>query len=246
MKKRCRIGFILLAVLLLCACGTQPELPELPEEPPEVQETQSVSEEPPIKTEDTEPVFPAEAAEPVPAEEPPPPRVYQYFIRVNLFTNTLTVYSKDESGEYTVPYLSMICSTGEATPAEGVYYLPGNHWSWLSLQGQVYGQYATQITGNILFHSVPYETLYDKSSLETEEFNKLGTAASLGCVRLQAIDAKWIYDNAAAIEAVEFYSEPSPGPLGWPTVPYLYPFDERSGWDPTDPDPGNPWNVNVE
>ena len=145
-----------------------------------------------------------------------------------------------------MPYLGMICSTGEATPQEGTYYLPGTHWPWLSLQGNVYGQYVTQIIGNILFHSVPYETLFDKSSLETLEYNKLGTSASMGCVRLQAGDAKWIYDNAMDIEAVEFYSEPDPGPLGWPASPYIPPFDERSGWDPTDPDPENPWNLSEE
>ena len=235
MKKRRILSFILLLALLLCACGEQAETVE----------TQNVPEKVPIK-EDTVAAFSAEVVDSTHIEDPLPPHVYKYFIRVNLFTNTLTVYAKDNGGEYTVPYLGMICSTGEATPQEGTYYLPGTHWPWLSLQGNVYGQYVTQIIGNILFHSVPYETLFDKASLETAEFNKLGTPASMGCVRLQAGDAKWIYDNAADIEAVEFYSEPDPGPLGWPSAPFISPLDERSGWDPTDPDPENPWNVNAE
>ena len=235
MKKRRILSFILLLALLLCACGEQIESQDVPK----------INEKVPVK-EDTTAVFSAEVVDSTHIEDPLPPHVYKYFIRVNLFTNTLTVYAKDNGGEYTVPYLGMICSTGEATPQEGTYYLPGTHWPWLSLQGNVYGQYVTQIIGNILFHSVPYETLYDKASLETAEFNKLGTPASMGCVRLQAGDAKWIYDNAADIEAVEFYSEPDPGPLGWPSAPFISPLDERSGWDPTDPDPENPWNANAE
>ena len=252
-KRRC-ISFILLLALLLCACG-QKEI-----EPPEgvvpsetekkISDTEHQDTSAPFSQEasaqfpkDTPDSFSTEVINPIHIEDPLPPRVYKYFIKVNLYTNTLTVYAKDGGGEYTVPYLGMICSTGEATPQEGVYDLPGTRWPWLSLQGQVYGQYVTQIIGNILFHSVPYETIYDKGSLETEEFNKLGTAASMGCVRLQVADAKWIYDNALDIEGVEFYSDVFPGPLGWPMTPYISPWDARCGWDPTDPDPDNPWNA---
>ena len=51
-----------------------------------------------------------------------------------------------------------------------------------------------RIVGNILFHSVPY-TQTSKDALEFEEYNKLGTAASMGCIRLSVEDAKWIYDH---------------------------------------------------
>ena len=54
---------------------------------------------------------------------------------------------------------------------------------------------ATQITGNILFHSVPYTEKYNNASLEYWEYDKLGTSASLGCIRLTVKNAKWIYDN---------------------------------------------------
>ena len=51
-------------------------------------------------------------------------------------------------------------------------------------------------SSGILFHSVPYNSK-NVNDLETEEWNKLGYPASLGCVRLCVADAKWIYTHAA-------------------------------------------------
>lgn len=96
---------------------------------------------------------------------------YKYYIKVNYGANTVTIYTKDADGNYTVPYKAMVCSTGTATPKSGVYKIQ-NRWRWLGLIGGVYGQYSTQIVGNILFHSVPY---LEKSqdSLEYWEYDKL-------------------------------------------------------------------------
>ena len=154
----------------------------------------------------------------------------------------MTVYSADADGYYTVPARAMICSTGTATPTSGTYSLPGNRWEWKGLFGDVYGQYATHITGNILFHSVPYTKNRDKSSLEYWEFDKLGTAASMGCIRMQVRDAKWVYDNMFSIQAVQFYKDADPGPLGKPSAPKISGNETCRGWDPTDPGSGNPWN----
>ena len=88
-----------------------------------------------------------------------------YYVKVNYGAQVVTIYTQDENGEYTIPYKAMVCSTGVATPTSGVYSIPAR-WEWLGLQGDVYGHYSTQIKGNILFHSVPYLTRGDKSSLE--------------------------------------------------------------------------------
>ena len=85
---------------------------------------------------------------------------YKYYIKVNYGANTVTIYTKDSNGKYTVPYKAMVCSTGTATPTSGVYTIKGR-WRWLGLIGGVYGQYSTQIVGNILFHSLEYWE-YDK------------------------------------------------------------------------------------
>lgn len=166
-----------------------------------------------------------------------------YYIKVNYGAQVVTIYTQDENGEYTVPYKAMVCSTGVATPTSGVYSIPAR-WEWLGLQGDVYGHYSTQIKGNILFHSVPYLRRGDKSSLEYWEYDKLGTYASAGCIRLTVSDAKWIFNNCARGTKVEFYSSSNPGPLGKPSAKKIssYP-DYLRNWDPTDPDSSNPWHT---
>lgn len=169
----------------------------------------------------------------------------KYYIKVNNQQNVVTVYQQDTKGEYTVPVKVMICSIGTSTPKSGVYKT-SDKYTWRLLQGNVYGQYAVRITGHILFHSVPY-TKKSKDSLEWWEYDKLGTKASLGCVRLTVEDAKWIYDNCEKGTQVEFYYDDNPGPLGKPTAKKISSYsDELKIWDPTDSDKSNPWKDYTE
>lgn len=165
-----------------------------------------------------------------------------YLVDVNLTQNVVTVYSMDETGAYTVPERAFVCSVGAGTPS-GTYKI-SDKYEWRALFGDVYGQYATRITGHILFHSVPYERLYDKSSLEYWEYNRLGESVSMGCIRLTVADAKWIYDNCPAGTTVRMVESDAPLPLQ-PTAPQK--IEESNtvlrGWDPTDPDPNNPWHT---
>lgn len=169
----------------------------------------------------------------------------KYYIKINNQANTVTIYTKDTNGEYTKPVKAMICSIGTATPATGVFKI-SDKYTWRLLQGNVYGQYSVRITGHILFHSVPYEKKA-KDALEWWEYDKLGTKASLGCIRLTVEDAKWIYDNCEKGTQVEFYSDENPGPLGKPTAKKISGYNESlKKWDPTDPDVKNPWRNYVE
>lgn len=166
----------------------------------------------------------------------------RYRLEVNCEQNVVNVYEKDENGEYKDCVKVMLCSVGSATPKSGTYSLKKySGWEWKGLQGDVFGQYATQITGNILFHSVPYTKKGDNSSLEYWEYDKLGTPASLGCIRLTVKNAKWIYDNCASGTKVYFYQDSNPGPLGKPSERKISGDSEVNGWDPTDPDSDNPW-----
>lgn len=163
-----------------------------------------------------------------------------YMIRVNYGANTVTVYKRDDDGNYSVPIKAMVCSCGTATPTSGTYKT-SDRYTWRALVGNVYGKYATRIVGSILFHSVPY-TAIDNGSLEWWEYDRLGSRASAGCVRLTVADAKWIYDNCAKGTLVEFYSDTSnPGPLGKPTAQKISDNEACRGWDPTDYSAGNPW-----
>ena len=166
---------------------------------------------------------------------------HKYYIKVNYGAQVVNIYTKDSNGDYTVPVKAMVCSTGTHTPRSGVYSI-GYRWTWLEMIGSVYGHYVTQITGDILFHSVPYLTKGDHSSLEYWAYDQLGTKASLGCVRLTTKDALWIFNNVSSGTKVEFYSSSNPGPLGKPSAMKISnaPSNIR-GWDPTDPDSRNPW-----
>lgn len=164
----------------------------------------------------------------------------EFYIKVNYQENVVTIYIKDENGNFTVPYKAMICSTGVSTPTGGVYKM-SDRGKWGAMVGNVWAQYYSRINGYILFHSVPY-TKKSPSTLEYWEYDKLGTSASAGCVRLTVEDAKWIYEHCLAGTQVEFYADSDPGPLGKPTASKIAESSESvRGWDPTDPDENNPW-----
>ena len=65
---------------------------------------------------------------------------------------------------------------------------------WRLMVDNTYGHYAYRISGGYLFHSVPYLKAAN-NTLETEEYNKLGTFASLGCVRMCVRDVLWLYET---------------------------------------------------
>lgn len=167
-----------------------------------------------------------------------------YHIMVNRKANTVTVYTLDEAGDYTVPLRAMVCSVGapeKGRTPKGSFSVTGVKKEWCYMLDGTYGQYSTQFKGHYLFHSICYSQA-DPSTMLTEEYNMLGSPASMGCVRLQTADAKWIFDNCAAGTPVTIYDSDEPGPLGKPrrVVEYISP-EADTGWDPTDPRENNPW-----
>lgn len=266
MKRFCAGLLALLMILSLAACGREEAedvispMEEMEEPLEDVQEPEVELETEPAPEAETEPATEPET-EPMPEQKPVTnsggstapvsrPKIPQsekaYLVRINLTHCTVNIYAKDENGEYTVPLKAMICSTGIATPGAGKFYRLGSTWEWLRLKGNVYGHYVTQITGNILFHSVPYLRWGDPASLEYWEFDKLGVKASQGCIRLLVSDAIWIYNNAWNIVGVEFYRDEDPGPFGKPTAPKISENVACRDWDPTDPNPANPWHSYAE
>lgn len=155
-----------------------------------------------------------------------------YSIQINRTTNTVTVYTADSKKKgCLVPVKSFLCSTGTSTP-EGTYKTT-DKYRWHALFHDVYGQWCTRITGNILFHSVYYIKNEDPNTLDVVEFNKLGTPASAGCIRLCSADTKWIYDNCSRRTEVTLYDSPNPGPFGYPQ---MFTLSINHTWDPTDPE----------
>lgn len=157
-----------------------------------------------------------------------------YWLQINKGTNVVTVFTNEGA-----PVHAFVCSTGNATPT-GTFYT-SQKLRWHTLMGPSYGQYCTRITGSILFHSVFYNRNYDVSSMPYSAYNKLGTTASHGCVRLTVADAKWIYDNCPLSTRVEIINgAPYNDPLGKPEAIKVN-TGAVTGWDPTDPAPGNPY-----
>lgn len=185
-----------------------------------------------------------------------------YHIEVSLKAQIVYIYDVTESGEKGSLVKTMLCSTGRTgheTPKRTWVVLDNDidqkvvrdpadfvsHYKFEWLKGCA-GQYLTRMwkvdqdangkevfrRSNYLFHSAPYENKNDKNSLETEEWNKLGTPASDGCIRLCVADAKWIYDNVAAYSYV-YTIEGTEDPALWQQLklPDLAPGVTR---DPTD------------
>ena len=78
-----------------------------------------------------------------------------YEIHVNKQMNCITVYKANKKGKYTKPVKAMVCSAGRKTPL-GTFNISTKYY-WKAMIHEVWAQYATRITGDILFHSVPYD-----------------------------------------------------------------------------------------
>lgn len=186
---------------------------------------------------------------PYPSPETTPYRVLSdymgdYVISVNRLQNKVFVFGRDEENKYTKLVKAFICSVGTGpgdneTPL-GIFFT-NEKYIWRALYGGTYGQYAIRFYGAYLFHSVPY-TKKDKSALKSEEFNKLGTAASQGCIRLTVEDAKWLYDNCRKGTLVYIYDSDKIEPFV-ESVQKIDLTDPKAVWDPTDPDMNNPWKA---
>lgn len=116
-----------------------------------------------------------------------------YYIEVDLASQITTVYRTADGSVAR----QMICSTGTGknTP-RGTFRLAKSRdtdrteWYWITAY-RCFVKFPTRIQGHILFHSVPYASR-DLSTVDVEAVEKLGFAASHGCIRLRWQDAKWI------------------------------------------------------
>lgn len=154
-----------------------------------------------------------------------------YLIRVNRTASCVTVYAKDGLKGYTIPVVAFVSSAGKETPT-GTFKIK-DKLRWHELMGPSWGQWCEHLTIDILFHSVYYDRERDNKSLNVSAYNKLGTMASHGCIRLTAGDAKWIYDNCKIGTKVIIYNnKKNPGPFDKPKAVKL---SSGHTWDPTDP-----------
>ena len=158
-------------------------------------------------------------------------RQSSYEITVNRAKCQITVWAKDGSNGYIIPYKTFVCSVGlPGTPTPtGTFYTPAKY-RWHTLMGPSYGQYCTRVVGGVLFHSVAGSNM-TSYNLSAAEYNKLGSPASHGCIRMTVRDAKWIYDNCSLGTKVTI-SDTAYTPYDKPSAPKI---PASQNWDPTDP-----------
>lgn len=159
----------------------------------------------------------------------------RYLVKVNCYTNIVTVYAMDEYGNWAIPVVAFLVSTGKDTTQtiQGTFTLSYGG-RWLELLGPVYGQYCTLIGGGCYFHSVWYYRNHDNRSMSIGAYHELGLNASHGCVRMTVGDAKWIYDHCVGSTCITYYG-PEDCPFDKPTVQDIVAVDSLCGYDVTDP-----------
>ena len=134
-----------------------------------------------------------------------------------------------------VPVYACPCSVGVDGRTPTGTFKVYSHLRWHELVGPTWGQWCCHFAPSYLFHSLPYDRPNDPNTLQKDVYNQIGTAASHGCVRLVAIDAKYIYDHIPTGGQVEiFYGTEEDDPLGRPERPYIGEWE--GSYDPTDPE----------
>ena len=106
---------------------------------------------------------------------------------------------------------------------------------WQLLMGPSWGQYGTHLIGagqgGIYFHSVA-GSAPNHYSISAVEYNKLGSPASHGCIRLTVRDAKWIWDHWGSGGNTAYIHDSASNIFYKPSVPKI---GAGTTYDPTDP-----------
>lgn len=179
---------------------------------------------------------------PTPTVTPEPTPVnleYPYEIVLDKSKQVVTIYTVGEEGYYDLMVKQFICSTGkEDKVVDGMYRIQ-EQYEWRKMENESYAQYASRISGPFLFHSCTY---YEpkKNKLRESYYVRLGRKASSGCVRMLCGDAYWIYENCPVGTPIHVITSGEEDPE---LLEKLQPPEVRGGWDPTDPDPKNPYRV---
>ena len=171
-------------------------------------------------------------------------------IKVNLTTHNVTFYLYDSKKKaYIIPAKTVICSTArdgkstkvghyrleKTTARKWFIYKKSNPWH--------YYQYGVHIKGcTSWFHSTMYRTTNKKSLIVdgSAGYNLLGTNQTTTCIRLQAENAKLIYDistktNKKARVWVDIYRSSNKGPFGKVTLKDTTgKLQSSQKYDPTD------------
>lgn len=133
----------------------------------------------------------------------------KYYILLDLKNQIVTVFEKDDNGEYTKVVRRFICSSGKSgsgqidpVTGEEDVGLPTPSGIWKMGARERFGEFAafkgtwarywTQIVDGNFFHSIMFDNK-NVNTLQSSAYRNLGRNVSHGCVRLYVEDAKWLY-----------------------------------------------------
>lgn len=112
----------------------------------------------------------------------------KYFIWVDLKNFKVNIFTGSKDNWKLLH--SYLCTIGKkSTPTPKGTFQIGIKGLYFGVEKGYKCWYYTQFKGNYLFHSIIYNL--DGSVRD----GRLGMALSDGCVRLEKVNAKWIYDN---------------------------------------------------
>ena len=184
-----------------------------------------------------------------------------YKIVVDLYWQVVMVFTKDETGAYTVPVRYMLCSSGSGRVGSetrtGTFKMqPVKIRFGQFVVSREFAQYWSLIRSRTYFHSILYSTS-DLSSYLVAVYNKLGSKASHACIRLTVPDARWIYyhicydticeiregsKNDLETKAIREQLVLPPAPTDRvPIVPGMTPYTDNWTIDEIEGDPNYPY-----
>ncbi|HAU84808.1 MAG TPA: hypothetical protein DCW90_04700 [Lachnospiraceae bacterium] len=181
-----------------------------------------------------------------------------FVVEVNRAACCVTVYAYDNvKKSYCIPVKTCTVSVGRDTWSnkgpgglnEDTSYTPIGDFSISSNGTSVkytmkpmyepdgsicYARWASHVVGNVYFHSIAVSS-DSHYALNPNNYNKLGSPASAGCIRMTVADAKWFYDYVSKGTPVKIVmgSTSYPGPLGKAATIKI---SSSIHYDPTDPD----------
>ena len=112
-----------------------------------------------------------------------------FMIEVDLSRQVVLVYYKNALIKE-----KMVCSGGKEsspTPIGEFFTTEKVYYQWVA-KFNVGAYYWTRFYRDYLFHSVPFDK---NGEMIEEEYKKLGSPASHGCIRLGLDEAKWLYEK---------------------------------------------------
>lgn len=126
-----------------------------------------------------------------------------YRIDIDLTNQVATVYGiySDKSAKVLMSEFVSTARKGKTTPT-GNFKIQGasggrkaKYRTCKLSGGKTYAEYACRFKGAKMMHGVPWKTRNTKGYVYKGEFNKLGSVASGGCVRMPIKMARYIYEH---------------------------------------------------